>query len=500
MDKNPQSRERGITIDLGFSSFTLPSETTQVTLVDCPGHASLIRTVLAGAQIIDMCLLVLDAQKGFQTQTVESVVIAEIVTSRLIVVVNKIDLIPNDAMETFVSKMEEGIRRAMGKTCFSSAVPIVFISATQKHGIDGLIRAFQHELLRPPSRDSAGVFHFAYDHCFSLKGHGTVFTGTVLSGTVRRGQTVTLLDSNEVGEVRSIQRFRSPVENASQGDRVGLCIPGISPVGKERGDIFEKNPPLRSASILLAAIYKIRQFKDSLDHSRVHLTIGHAQCMATPLFLKFNGSEALKHKKKLENSFPSNDSGFLGKGILSTKLDEQYDIVGNLLRQCSTELSIMEDATNHSTEEPLLCLLLLDRPVKYVTQALFVASRLDLNEKQRGCRVPFFGRILDIEINALKSKVVREKFREGKIDRILDHFYCLVGGLMHKAADISGIIGLSLSEPLSGLTGKIESKFGKSGLVRVRFEESLSASLVGRSVILRFKKEAISNLIENHLS
>jgi selenocysteine-specific elongation factor len=78
-DKNPQSRERGITLDLGFSSFLLPSvpaslrayDAVQITLVDCPGHASLIRTIIGGAQIIDLMLLVVDVVKGIQTQTAE---------------------------------------------------------------------------------------------------------------------------------------------------------------------------------------------------------------------------------------------------------------------------------------------------------------------------------------------------------------------------------------------------------------------------------------------
>ncbi len=125
LDKNPQSIARGITLDLGFSAFLLPlpqrllgtdagsivnDATTvaslaipsiasgfralQFTLVDCPGHAGLIRTIIGGAQIIDMMLLVVDVNKGIQTQTAECLVIGEITTKNLIVVLNKIDLIP----------------------------------------------------------------------------------------------------------------------------------------------------------------------------------------------------------------------------------------------------------------------------------------------------------------------------------------------------------------------------------------------------------------------
>jgi selenocysteine-specific elongation factor len=99
LDKHPQSRERGITLDLGFSSFAVPAppefvaqgfDGLQCTLVDCPGHASLIRTVVGGAQIMDAALLVVDVTKGIQTQTAECIVIGEITTETMIVALNKI--------------------------------------------------------------------------------------------------------------------------------------------------------------------------------------------------------------------------------------------------------------------------------------------------------------------------------------------------------------------------------------------------------------------------
>lgn len=99
LDKHPQSKERGITLDLGFSSFIIQSnndmkslgyDEIQFTLVDCPGHASLLKTVVGGAQIMDMMILVVDVTKGIQTQTAECIVLGEITTSHLVVVLNKI--------------------------------------------------------------------------------------------------------------------------------------------------------------------------------------------------------------------------------------------------------------------------------------------------------------------------------------------------------------------------------------------------------------------------
>ena len=110
-DKNPQSKERGITLDLGFSALyiktpkflkellpnnrkVIQSEYIQVTLVDCPGHASLIRTVISGASIIDTVILVIDSMKGIQIQTVECIALSEIICEKITIALSKIDLLP----------------------------------------------------------------------------------------------------------------------------------------------------------------------------------------------------------------------------------------------------------------------------------------------------------------------------------------------------------------------------------------------------------------------
>lgn len=115
-DKSKQSQERGITLDLGFSSFKVPIpdhlkcendelESLQFTLVDCPGHAALIKTIIGGAQIVDMFLLVIDVTKGIQTQTGECIVIGELTCNKMIVVLNKVDLIPDENRTKNIEKV-----------------------------------------------------------------------------------------------------------------------------------------------------------------------------------------------------------------------------------------------------------------------------------------------------------------------------------------------------------------------------------------------------------
>ena len=122
LDKHPQSKARGITLDLGFSSFSAGS--TQFTLVDCPGHASLVKTVVGGSQIIDMMLLVVDVTKGIQPQTAECIVIGEITTGFMIVALNKIDLIPVEHRDLYLKKATKMIRKTLQGTRFKDAAVI----------------------------------------------------------------------------------------------------------------------------------------------------------------------------------------------------------------------------------------------------------------------------------------------------------------------------------------------------------------------------------------
>jgi selenocysteine-specific elongation factor len=169
LDKHPQSVERGITLDLGFSSFTAPLpqrladapfDAVQITLVDCPGHASLIRTIMGGAQIIDMMLLVIDVTKGashgagtalrcaspaarsrssrrdeswlrlvcgagIQTQTAECLIIGELTTTKLIVVLNKADLLPVDTHDATLAKLQKRLTATFAATRFAGCTQIV---------------------------------------------------------------------------------------------------------------------------------------------------------------------------------------------------------------------------------------------------------------------------------------------------------------------------------------------------------------------------------------
>jgi selenocysteine-specific elongation factor len=197
LDKNPQSQARGITLDLGFSSFAVPcpqrlahsgsgEQLLQFTLVDCPGHASLIRTIIGGAQIIDMMLLVVDVVKGVQTQTAECLVVGEICTEKLVVVLNKTDLLPEATRAAAVERAAARVRKALAGTRFAAA-PVLALAAapggagklgagspeapTGAEGNASVAALVQHlvDTVELPQRAAGGPFLFAIDHCALLR-------------------------------------------------------------------------------------------------------------------------------------------------------------------------------------------------------------------------------------------------------------------------------------------------------------------------------------------
>ena len=280
LDKSPQSRARGMTMDLGFSSFDVPmpahlaeaaaaasrANRLQFTLVDCPGHAGLIKTIIGGAQIIDMMVLVIDVNKGIQTQTAECLVIGEITTDNMIVALNKCDLLPAEpaARAAALAAASTKVRAALASTRFANApfVPVAGSVAaagfdSEQYASEGL-PALCDALLsqtRLPQRSSAGNLLYAVDHCFAVKGQGTVLTGTVLRGELRVGQIVEVPQLRVAKKVKSIQMFRKPVKSAMQGDRAGICVPGLDASLVERGIVAEPGEfiwlPLHFTRILL---------------------------------------------------------------------------------------------------------------------------------------------------------------------------------------------------------------------------------------------------------
>lgn len=434
-DKHPQSQERGITLDLGFSVVHLPMperfkelafDSFQLTIVDCPGHSSFIRTVIGGAQIIDFMLLVIDATKGVQTQTAEGLVIAELTTNTLVVALNKIDLFPEGENEAAFSKMKQKVAAILGKTKFQKP-PMICVSANPKSGsapigLDLLTAALVAAAPLPKRDISAkSQFLFSVDHCFSLKGQGTVMTGTVLRGSVAVNDTVEIADLKVEKKVKSMQMFRRPVEVAKQGDRLGICVTQFDSNSLERGIVcFPKS--VKTICATLVNVEKIRYFSgEIISGMRFHISIGHRTATGKIFFLlPLEGRDEFEWRQTFEkNSKNSN-----------------------------------------------LALLKLDVSVLCPDDALFIGSKLDADESNPGCRIAFSGKINSFvtEGNNFENttlKIFKRKEKFAVVERIVSDNEIICKGLF-KSYDMNQLIGKKIIRIVDGAVGEIKGNFGSA--------------------------------------
>lgn len=458
LDKNPQSQERGITLDLGFSSFSVPMPSNlsssvpelQVTLVDCPGHASLIRTIIAGASIIDKMLLVIDATKGVQTQTAECIVIGELmIKSSLVVALNKIDLIPADRIPLLLSKLSI----ILDKTHFVGNYVIIPVSAVPREGepigINSLKSALVDTIQYLPIRDNDENLYFAIDHCFPIKGQGTVITGTVLHGCMKVGDTIEIIQIGIQKKIKSMQSFHKPVSAAYKGDRVGVCVTQFDSKLLERG-IACKPGTLKQVTNCIVDINLIPHYKGNIKtKKKFHITCGNETVMGSLLLFSCNNEESKSEE-------------------FSSEVEYLYE----------------EDA-NFKTSKRYFALIQLEQPICMIEGGLLMGSKLDADIHIKSCRIAFHGKIhrTDITPSVSSLKIYKTKSRKGAVERWQDEWTAICRDMFTKNSNIDRFIGLSVS--IGSRSGRIEGSFGKSGKFRVRCDEP---GTDGTEVELVFKK------------
>ncbi|GAQ81505.1 Selenocysteine-specific elongation factor [Klebsormidium nitens] len=512
LDKHPQSLERGITLDLGFSAFqvdlpehlaSLPFDKLQFTLVDCPGHASLIKTIIGGAQIIDVMLLVIDVTKGIQTQTAECLIVGEVSPCHdMVVVLNKVDLLPDESRDAKIEKMKNGLRKTFAATKFRDCAMVATSASPggpdgrdqqrQSSGVDELVNVLRSRV-RPMHRSSEGSFLFAVDHCFPIRGQGTVLTGTVLRGHVAVNQSIELPELKVQKKVKSMQMFHRPVQRAIQGDRVGLCVTQLDAKTIERGLAAEPGtvPTIFGA---LARVHKIRYFKGRIpSKAKFHVTAGHSTVMAETRFFSSETGQRGSDERKLESA---NEGAF--------DFERDYWYQEELLDEEAT-VSGRGDESTPAKPGAQWVFLTFETPITCPLGALLIGSRLDTDIHTNTCRLAFHGRLLQAmdprDKDALQSlevfktkrrerklRVFKTKRREGVIERYVDGNSAVGRGLFKKETDISQFVGLRVTTE-AGEEGTIQSSFGKSGKFKLHFPGGVQqASGQASKVTLEFKR------------
>jgi selenocysteine-specific elongation factor len=227
-DRLPEEHARGISIDLGYAPLALPGGRT-VSLVDVPGHERFVRTMVAGATGIDLYLLVLDAAEGARPQTHEHLAILRLLgVDRGVVAVTKADAVDEETLELAVEEARELVPDA----------PVVPVSGVTGEGLDPLRAAIGEVADEIEQRRADFPTRLYVDRIFTLRGIGTVATGTLWSGTIGDGDQLRLEPAGRDVRIRSVQVHDTPVERAEAGQRVAVSLPGLERSDLARGDVL----------------------------------------------------------------------------------------------------------------------------------------------------------------------------------------------------------------------------------------------------------------------
>jgi selenocysteine-specific elongation factor len=285
-DRLEEEKRRGITIDIGFAHLELPSErgeTLRLGFVDVPGHERFVRNMLAGVGGIDLVLLVVGADEGIKPQTREHFDICRLLAiPRGITVLTKSDLVDSDSLSVVKMELEEYLATSF---LDPARTPIIPVSSKTGAGLDNLKRALVRVAGEVPAKDSMSVPRLPIDRVFTMKGFGTVVTGTLLSGTIRKDAELEVFPGGRRVRVRGVQVHGSAAEQAVAGQRTALNLAGTAIEDLARGmtlmhpSVFQTTLRANVQLSLLPAAKPLR------DRSRVHLHVHTSETIAEVIVL-----------------------------------------------------------------------------------------------------------------------------------------------------------------------------------------------------------------------
>jgi selenocysteine-specific elongation factor len=230
-DRLKEEKERGITIDLGFADLTYPDGLT-VGIVDVPGHERLVKNMLAGAGGIDLVLLVIAADEGIMPQSREHLHICNLLKIKSgLIAVTKADLVDKDWLELVEDEVKDFV-----KGTFLEGTPILPVSSRTMVNLDTLKEKIREIALQVEPKPTKGLFRLPIDRVFTLKGFGTVVTGTAVSGSISIDQDVDILPSDIHSKVRGLHSHGKSIQTAYAGQRVAINLQGVEKEALQRGD------------------------------------------------------------------------------------------------------------------------------------------------------------------------------------------------------------------------------------------------------------------------
>jgi selenocysteine-specific elongation factor len=291
-DRLEEEKRRGITIDIGFAHLELPApdgSKIRLGFVDVPGHERFVRNMLAGVGGIDLVLLVIAADEGIKPQTREHFDICRLLAIRRgITVLTKSDAVDAETLEVVRLEVEDFVRGSFLDTAQSS---MVAVSSLTGAGLDELKSALAQVASEVTAKDSAALARLPIDRVFTMKGFGTVVTGTLVAGTIRKEEELEVFPSGKRVRVRGMQVHGSSAEAAVAGQRTALNLAGVSTEDLARGMTLATPDTFRSTSRVDALLSPLPSAKPFKDGARVHF---HAYTTETIAEARRYGIKQLK--------------------------------------------------------------------------------------------------------------------------------------------------------------------------------------------------------------
>jgi selenocysteine-specific elongation factor len=274
-DRLKEEKERGITIELGFANLLYP-DGLSVGIVDVPGHERLIKNMLAGAGGLDIVLMVIAADEGIMPQSREHLAICELLKTKAgLIAVTKSDLVDGEWLTMVMNDIRVFVRGT-----FLADAEIVAVSAKTGAGLDTLKDKIRDVALMVQPKLTEGLFRLPIDRVFTLKGFGTVVTGTALAGAITLDSHVEILPSKISSKVRGLQSHGRAVDKAYAGQRIGINLQGVDRELLKRGDVVVPPDRFTPTKSIDARVDMLRTAPELKSRSRVHFYAGTSETIA----------------------------------------------------------------------------------------------------------------------------------------------------------------------------------------------------------------------------
>ena len=280
-DRLKEEKERGITIELGFASLDLPNG-QHIGIVDMPGHEKFVKNMVAGSSGIDVVVMVIAADEGVMPQTREHMEICNLMGIRHgMIALTKTDLVDEDLLELAMDDIHDFIQDT-----FLEEMPIVPVSSATGQGLEAFLTALENICAQIPSRKFSSIFRLPVDRVFSMKGFGTVITGTLISGHVSVGQDIMVFPRRITSKVRGLQVHSSSVETAVAGTRTAINFQGLDREAVFRGDVLSTPGALIESYMVDAQFHYLKSnAKPAKARTRIRFHSGTSEILGYMVLL-----------------------------------------------------------------------------------------------------------------------------------------------------------------------------------------------------------------------